>query len=161
LITFEDRLQIDLPDLLATQAFASAIAKVLVPGLCIYLHGNLGVGKTTLVRAMLVALGHNGVIKSPTYTLVESYNFPEMDFYHFDLYRLADPSELEYIGIRDYLSTSAVCVFEWADRGTGAIPGADLEITLDFLRTGRSAALIANTPKGVDILHNMVLGTQR
>jgi len=158
LITFENGLQLELADLLATDAFASALAKALTPGLCLYLHGNLGAGKTTLVRAMLSALGHNGSIKSPTYSLVELYSVDGMDFYHFDLYRLSNATELDYIGIRDYMLTSAICVFEWADRGMGFIPAADIEITLDFAGEGRSAVLLANTPKGLQVLKDLTMG---
>lgn len=162
MITFEDGLQIKLADVVATQAFASAISKVLLPGLCIYLHGGLGAGKTTLVRAMLQSLGHDGVIKSPTYTLVESYAIVGLQIYHFDLYRLADPAELEFIGIKDYVSDTSICIFEWADKGIGFIPQADIEITLDFANDSRQSARIAtlnaNTAKGLKTLQAMTIG---
>jgi tRNA threonylcarbamoyladenosine biosynthesis protein TsaE len=158
LITFENGLKTNLADLMATQALASALAKELVPGLTVYLHGDLGAGKTTLVRAMLHSLGYAGSIKSPTFTLVEAYSVNSLDIFHFDLYRLTDSAELEFIGIRDYHTPSAVCIFEWAYKGMGYIPAADIEITLDFLQTGRSAALIANTTKGLDVLQKMTIG---
>lgn len=158
MITFEDGLRLNLPDVMATHAFASALAKAIQPGLVIYLHGNLGAGKTTIVRALLTILGQTGAIKSPTYTLVEAYNLSGLDIYHFDLYRLSDPSELEFIGIRDYLQPTAVCIFEWPIKGLSVIPPADIEITLDFQQTGRSAALMANTAKGLDVLQNMTIG---
>ena len=158
MITFENGLKINLPDLLATQALATALAKVLIPGLVIYLHGDLGVGKTTLVRVMLHSLGYTGVIKSPTYTLVESYSLDTMDIYHFDLYRVSDPEELEFIGIRDYNLPIAVCIFEWPYKGKGYIPAPDIEITLDFLQAGRRASLTANTNKGLGVLQKMTVG---
>lgn len=145
-----------MPDLQATEIFASDLAKMLLPGLIIYLYGDLGAGKTTLIRAILVALGHVGAVKSPTYTLVESYNVAGLDINHFDLYRLADPSELEYIGIRDYVNQHSICVFEWADKGIGYVPNADIEITLQFTATGgRTAALIAKTELGNKIIQGL------
>ncbi len=158
MISFEDGLNLSLPDLIATQAFASGLAKKLQPGLVIYLHGDLGAGKTTLVRAILTALGHSTAIKSPTYTLVEPYLLDGLDIYHFDLYRLSDPAELEFIGIRDYLHGAAVCIFEWADKGFGYVPAADIEISLVFQGTGRKANIIANTEKGIKVLQNMTIG---
>jgi tRNA threonylcarbamoyladenosine biosynthesis protein TsaE len=158
LITFENGLQINLPDLLSTEALASSLANALIPGLTIYLHGNLGAGKTTLVRAMLVALGHIGAIKSPTYSLVELYNLQDLELYHFDLYRLADPSELEYMGIRDYITPTAVCMFEWADKGIGHIPFADIEIKLEFMQQGRKAIFSANSNQGIEVLQDMTIG---
>lgn len=158
MITFEHGLEIDLPDLVAAQAFASVMAKELVPGLTLYLHGDLGAGKTTLARAMLSSLGYEGAIKSPTYTLVESYNIGNLDIYHFDLYRLADPSELEFIGIKDYAGTTAICIFEWADKGLSYIPQADIELSLSFALPGRKASLIANTTKGLKVLQSMTMG---
>lgn len=146
---------LDLPDIPATEKLAQKLASSLAPGITIYLHGNLGAGKTTLVRAILQSLGHSGAIKSPTYTLVESYSVNNLDIYHFDLYRLADPSELEFIGIRDYASSKGICLFEWPSKGMGNIPLADLEITLDFAEIGRKISLLANTPNGSEILKSL------
>lgn len=160
MITFEHGLKLYLPDLLATQALASAIAKVLRPGLCIYLHGDLGAGKTTLVRAMLQALGHTGAIKSPTYTVVESYFIDSLELYHFDLYRVSDPAELDFIGIRDYSTATAICIFEWATNGVGNIPHPDIEIFLEFQFPGRQIRLMANTNKGLEVLRAMTIGTE-
>lgn len=158
MISFERGLEIDLVDELATQAFASALASKLEPGLVIYLYGDLGAGKTTLVRGMLSALGQQGAIKSPTYTLVESYLLGNLDIYHFDLYRLNEPAELEDIGIKDYLSPTAICVFEWADKGLGYIPQADIEVTIGFSKLGRRLKLMANSELGIKVLKEMTVG---
>lgn len=144
-----------LPDLEATKRFAARLAKSLPQQLVIYLHGNLGVGKTTLVRALLLSLGHTGAVKSPTYTLVETYQFDALKIQHFDLYRLSDPAELEYIGIRDYITSDTICIFEWPQKGAGYIPNADLEITLEFATIGRRALLQANTAIGAKIIENI------
>lgn len=157
MITFDKKLEVDLPSLDITQIFASEIANGLLPGSIIFLHGDLGAGKTTLVRSLLLSLGHTGPAKSPTYTLVESYKLKTMNIEHFDLYRLSDPSELEYIGIRDYITQDSVCIFEWPNKGEGHIPAADLEITLEFTDVGRRALLVANTAAGKNIIENINL----
>lgn len=144
-----------MPTLTATEQFAGELANSLLPQLTIYLYGDLGAGKTTLVRSLLLALGHVGAAKSPTYTLVEPYQFNGLKIQHFDLYRLSDPSELEYIGIRDYVTPDAVCIFEWPEKGVGHIPPADLEIKLKFTAVGRKALLQSNTALGQQIMAGM------
>lgn len=106
-----------------------------------YLYGDLGSGKTTLVRGFIRATGYCGPVKSPTFTLVEEYQFPEWRLVHLDLYRLADPEELEWIGIRDYFEANCVGLIEWPDRGSGFLPQPDLSIRLSHKGEGRIAVL--------------------
>lgn len=130
-----------LADEAATLALGAELARCLKAGACVYLRGELGAGKTTLVRGLLRALGHAGAVKSPTYTLVEPYEVGGVPVYHFDLYRLGDAEELEMIGIRDYFDGRALCVLEWPERGEGMIPPADLTVTLTVEGRGRHARL--------------------
>jgi len=111
-------------------AFGEKIGACLHAGICVYLQGTLGAGKTTLCRGILKAFGHLGAVKSPTYTVVEPYEFAQITIYHFDLYRLRDGEELEFIGIRDYFNERSVCLVEWPERGAGWLPAADLVLQL-------------------------------
>lgn len=129
------------------------LAAALAPPHILYLQGNLGAGKTTLVRGILTALGHTSKVKSPTYTLVESYRIGELACYHFDLYRLADPEELETIGFRDYLDANALCFVEWPEKGEGWLPVPDLLIRLEPLSAnGRHVSCEAMKPAGEEVL---------
>ncbi len=141
-----------LPDEAATLALGARLAERLIAasdqGFILYLQGNLGAGKTTLVRGLLRALGHTGPVKSPTYTLVEAYAPRGRAIYHFDLYRLGDPEELEYLGVREYFATDAVCLVEWPEQGKGGLPAADVMLSLQSEAQGRQVALVAVSARG-------------
>lgn len=143
-------LQLSLTSEQDTQRLAQSVAVHFSQGV-IYLMGDLGAGKTTLTRYLLQKLGHKGAVKSPTYTLVEPYQIAERAIFHFDLYRLNDPYELELMGIRDYLETpNALFIFEWPSKGGDEIPDADLSIEIlknedDELQ--RSVILTAQDPQ--------------
>lgn len=150
-----DNYIIELENLLATEQFAAKLSLALSKGAIIFLQGDLGAGKTTLVRSLITSLGFNGVVKSPTYTLVESYEINSLIIHHFDLYRLSDPSELEFIGIREYLDNNAVCLFEWPLKGEGFIPPPDLEISIKGQGNSRQLLINATSGLGQEILNKL------
>ncbi len=116
--------------------------------LVVYLRGDLGAGKTTFVRGLLRAAGHEGPVRSPTYTLIEPYALSQGSICHLDLYRLADPEELEYVGIRDVVDGPVLMLVEWPQRGVGMIPPADIEVVLDYDGKGRRLELDGCTDSG-------------
>lgn len=134
-----------LADSVETERLGAVLAGCCEPGSILYLLGELGAGKTTLVRGFLHALGHTGAVKSPTYTLVEPYELGERRIYHFDLYRLGDPEELEYLGIRDYFDGQSISLVEWPQQGAGALPPALLTVQLDYYEGGRRVTLSGDT----------------
>lgn len=133
-------------------AFGERLAAHLPRRLIVYLEGDLGTGKTTLTRGVLTGLGHRGAVRSPTYTLLEPYQLALGHLYHLDLYRLGDPEELEYLGLRDLLAEDAVWMVEWPERGLGMLPPPDLRITIDYAPNGRRLDLSAPTPAGRAVL---------
>jgi tRNA threonylcarbamoyladenosine biosynthesis protein TsaE len=137
-----------LADEAAMLVLGARLARALRPGVTLYLEGDLGVGKTTLCRGVLRGFGHSGAVKSPTYTLVEPYEFTGFTVSHFDLYRLGDPSELDYIGIRDYFDPQSLCLIEWPERGCGFLPPADLVVRIELEGGGRLLTMTATTSAG-------------
>jgi len=139
-----------------TESLGAALAPRLHAGLVLFLHGELGAGKTTFVRGVLRGFGYTGAVKSPTYTLVEPYQMGGLTIYHFDLYRLNDPEELEFLGVRDYLAGSGVCLVEWAERGAGVLPVPDVDIAIDRQEEGRVVRFTSRTDKGAALLHGFI-----
>lgn len=136
------------------EAFAAGCAACLPAGFNLYLQGELGAGKTTFVRGVLRGLGYRGIVKSPTYTLVEYYHVVDRDIFHFDLYRLAAATELDDIGCRDYFDGLAVCLVEWPERGRGSLPAPDLLIEIAVNRTWRDLNCLAHTVPGEKVLQS-------
>lgn len=126
----------------AQERFGALLAALLADGLIIYLEGDLGAGKTTLVRGLLRGLGHAGPVRSPTYTLLEGYQLAGRSIHHLDLYRLADPEELEYLGIRDICDGRSILLVEWPGKGVGVLPAADLVLRVRHAGAARILELI-------------------
>lgn len=144
-----------LPDEAATLAFAGRFYQALPAGCLVFLRGNLGAGKTAFVRGCLRAAGYQGAVKSPTFTLVEEYSLQGRAIYHFDLYRLADPEELEWMGIRDYLRPDALCFIEWPERGEGVLPLADVDVSIAIDGYARSLTVSADSAVGLELLRRL------
>ena len=141
-----------LPDESAPRALGERVARMIDGGLVMYLHGDLGAGKTSFARALLMALGVGERVKSPTYSLVECYRFGDGMAWHLDLYRIADPGELEWLGLDALADPSALVLVEWPERGRGMLPLADLYITLAYDGVGRSVTFSSRTARGDAVL---------
>jgi tRNA threonylcarbamoyladenosine biosynthesis protein TsaE len=134
------------------RALGARIARYCPRGVVIFIGGELGTGKTTLVRGFLAACGVGGPVRSPTYTLIEPYELARGHGFHLDLYRLGDPEELELLGIRDLLDGSSVILVEWPERGAGMLPAPDLQVRIAYEGEGRSVTLIGSGPEGERLL---------
>ena len=146
----------ELSDEAATGVLGGALASSLTPGTVVWLEGDLGAGKTTLVRGLLRALGYDGPVKSPTYTLVEVYVVSSIYWYHFDFYRFSDPEEFADAGLDEYFRGDAVCLVEWPDKARGFVPLPDLVLRLCFptaAESGRSTTLLACSERGQSCLN--------
>jgi tRNA threonylcarbamoyladenosine biosynthesis protein TsaE len=141
-------LELDLPDADATLAFGARLARTLLPGLNVWLRGDLGAGKTTLTRGVLRELGFSGRVKSPTYTLVELYELSRFNLYHFDLYRFTDPDEWEDAGFRDYFNAGSVCLVEWPEKAADSLPAPDLMLDIEILDDARRVRISGMTKAG-------------
>lgn len=148
----QEQITLAAADEAAMVSLGARLGALCEPGLVIFLQGDLGMGKTTFSRGFIQSLGHAGAVKSPTYTLVEPYHLRGLDIFHFDLYRLGDPEELEFMGIRDYFGDLSVCLVEWPERGLGALPSADLVINIERDNAGRRLDFRAQTEQGRRIL---------
>jgi tRNA threonylcarbamoyladenosine biosynthesis protein TsaE len=150
--TITDSLTLDLANCEASEYFAKALAAFLPLSLVMTFSGEIGTGKTTLVRALLRALGVVGAIKSPTFSLIETYTSALRLIHHFDLYRIHEPSELDYLGFREYFVEPALCCIEWPEHAKGALPKVDLRFTLTLKGSGRQMQIQATTEAGRAVL---------
>jgi tRNA threonylcarbamoyladenosine biosynthesis protein TsaE len=139
----------------AQEQIGRALAQVCAGNGLIFLKGDLGAGKTTFARGFLRGMGHTGSVKSPTYTLIEPYEINGNHCYHLDLYRLADPDELEFLGIRDLLEGNAVLLVEWPEQGGDALPAPDLLVTILYQDEGRELSIEAKSTRGVRLLDEL------
>lgn len=147
-----------MPDEAATLRLGARLAAGIGPGRVLHLRGDLGTGKTTLVRGLLRALGEPGRIKSPTYTLVELYSLSSLNLYHFDLYRFKDRSEWLNSGFREYFGADSACLVEWPERAGDLLSAPDLEVRIEFDGAGRRAFLDAHSPAGSSWLSSLPPG---
>jgi len=158
----------NLADSGVTEALGGALARALpggapadatFPGAVVYLRGELGAGKTTCVRALLRALGVSGLVRSPTYTLVETYNLAALTCVHVDLYRLQALTEVDELGLRDLVGPGCLLLVEWPEKGAAALPAADLDLALRYAGEARQACLTAQSPLALRWLENLALDT--
>lgn len=142
-----------------TVALGAALARALQPGLTIYLHGDLGAGKTALTRAMLHTLGHGGHVKSPTYTLAEPYTVfidgHSVNVIHFDLYRMTSAEEFLEAGFREYFNHQTICIIEWPEKAEAVLPPPDISLSLAVAGEGRDVELQALSDQGVECLNRL------
>jgi tRNA threonylcarbamoyladenosine biosynthesis protein TsaE len=138
---------LNLADAAATEAAGRSLARTLYPGMVVTLSGDLGAGKTTLVRGVLRGFDISGPVKSPTYTLVEPYEISRLYLYHFDFYRLTDPQEWEAAGFREYFREDAICLVEWPERAGVLLPRAELQIVLEVMDDGRRCTATASSDR--------------
>lgn len=131
----------EIPDAAGMESLGAALARQCPVGTKVFLQGQLGAGKTTLVRGFLRELGYSGIVKSPTYTLVEPYFLPGTTIYHFDLYRLNEPGELEAIGLRDYFDPEAICLIEWPEKAGRLLGKPDIDIKIEHHPVGRRVTI--------------------
>lgn len=153
-----DNFTLELADEAATLNFGAVMAQAMQANLTIYLHGDLGAGKTTLVRGLLHALGHAGKVKSPTYTLVEPYELSDFTLYHFDLYRFNDEEEWDAAGFRDYFNAQSVCLIEWPEKAENVLPMPDMNVNFTIKDSGRVINVSAHSLLGQQCLKAMKLG---
>ena len=151
---------LQLDDEAATLAFGERFSSMMCAGLVVYLHGNLGAGKTTFVRGVLRGLGHNGKVKSPTYTLVEPYVIKfnvksSYNVYHFDLYRFVDEEEWDAAGFREYFNPQSICMIEWPEKAAQVLPQPDIHVQLSAHNVGRSIQLSAGSTLGSQCLKKL------
>ena len=149
------RYEFNLPNAAATLQLGEALAAGIGPGRVLHLKGELGSGKTTLVRGLLRALGHHARVKSPSYTLLEPYSLSSLNLYHFDFYRFKDRSEWLSSGFREYFNPASACIVEWPERAAPDLAPPDLELTLEFAGEGRQARIAARTPAGASWLSSL------
>ena len=144
------KLELDSPQ--ATEQLGARLADLTKPGSVLYLRGDLGAGKTTLVRGFLRALGYSGAVKSPTYTLLEPYELTNRLVLHCDLYRLTDAEELEFLGLREFLDEETILLVEWPERGEVLLPPADVDILLEYSVVGRSCCVSTTAAENEAVL---------
>jgi len=150
-------LELKLPAEEVLLEFSGKLAQYCVPPLAIYLHGQLGAGKTTFVRGFLRGLGYQGKVKSPSYTLVENYDIQSKSIFHFDFYRIQDPQELDFIGVQDYWQPSSIFLIEWPEKAAALLPPVDLACQLEIAGSGRKLRFQAHTQPGEKVLEGLFL----
>ena len=148
-------MKITIPSAEEMENFGMALGRLCPETFSIYLEGDLGAGKTTLARGILRACGFQGKVKSPTYTLVESYSTAAGEIFHFDLYRLESAEELANIGFRDYFAESSLLLLEWPEKAKAILPPADLVIVFQIEPSGRILQLISASPKAEELVQQL------